>query len=64
MRGRSNRLVMDRTSVHGSISNRYGVLRCMDVHMVRGGSHERSNHNIGHPDYCLMAMETGKGVSQ
>ena len=38
MNGKSNRLVMDRVSVHGNVSNRYGVLRCLDVHMVRGGN--------------------------
>lgn len=37
MRGKSNSLVMDRTCVHGNISNRYGVLRGLDIHMVRGG---------------------------
>ena len=37
MRGKSNSLVMDRTRIHGNISNRYGVLRGLDIHMVRGG---------------------------
>jgi len=35
---RSDHLVMDRTHLHGSGCTRYGVLRCLDVHMVRTGN--------------------------
>lgn len=28
---------LDRACVHGDIGSRYGVLRNMDVHLVRGG---------------------------
>ena len=34
---RSNDLVVDRTSIHGNIDGRYGWLRNLDIHMVRGG---------------------------
>ena len=38
MNGRkSNSMVVDRPSVHGSSDSRYGWMRVMDVHMVRGG---------------------------
>lgn len=33
----SNGLVVDRACVHGNNDDRYGVLRGLDVHMVRGG---------------------------
>lgn len=35
--GRGNSLVMDRADLHGIVGDRHGVLRCLDVHMVRGG---------------------------
>ena len=36
--GRGNSLVMDRTRIHGNVSNRHGVLRCLDAHLVKGGT--------------------------
>ena len=35
---RSDDLVVDRACVHGNNNDRYGVLRGLDVHMVRGGN--------------------------
>jgi len=34
----SNGLVVDRTCVHGNNGDRYGVLRCLDVNLLRGGN--------------------------
>ena len=34
---KGNSLVVDRISVYGNHGNRYGVMRNLDVHMVRGG---------------------------
>lgn len=31
-------MVLDRTRVYGCDSNRYGVLRSLDVHLVRTGN--------------------------
>lgn len=36
-RRKSNSMVVDRPSIHGNDSARYGVLRCLDAHLVRGG---------------------------
>jgi len=35
--GKSERFQLSRTRIHGNVSDRYGVMRCLDVHMVRGG---------------------------
>lgn len=34
--GRGNSLVMDRAGLHGDNEYRNAVLRCLDVHMVKG----------------------------
>ena len=31
-------MVLDRTRIHGCSNNRYGVLRGVDVHLVRTGN--------------------------
>lgn len=35
--GGSNSLVMDRSGLHGDNEYRNAVLRCLDIHMVKGG---------------------------
>lgn len=38
MESANHSLELDRTRIHGSSGDRYGVLRGVDVHMVRSGN--------------------------